>query len=225
MKRKLRRLMQRHWPKIRLALKIQLVGSVFSAICACCSGCATGYLADRARDGADIFTATLGAGLGGSVRAGPVCAGLVAQTDVAGLRGGRLFAGFPPEGDFYQVYATLIPLPWRPPDTPRQFGFESCATRPFVLDDCRSVYHTASTVPCIIMPTVGDDNMPVDARTRWKHLTQVEALLGLGPSLRLGFNPGELLDFILGWTTIDIFNDDLEWKKRKSNHTLERTSQ
>jgi hypothetical protein len=33
-------------------------------------------------------------------------------------------------------------------------------------------------------------------------------LLGLGGTLRLGFNPGELLDFILGWTAIDIYNDD-----------------
>ena len=41
------------------------------------------------------------------------------------------------------------------------------------------------------------------------YLTQVEAVVGLGPSIRLGFNPGELLDFILGWVTLDIFNDDL----------------
>ena len=52
-------------------------------------------------------------------------------------------------------------------------------------------------------------------------LAQVEAVVGLGPSIRLGFNPGELLDFILGWTTLDIYKDDLEWEKRKSNHTSE----
>jgi hypothetical protein len=27
-------------------------------------------------------------------------------------------------------------------------------------------------------------------------------------SQRAGFNPGELVDFILGWAGIDIFNDD-----------------
>ena len=31
----------------------------------------------------------------------------------------------------------------------------------------------------------------------------------LGRTLRFGFNPGELLDFILGWFTIDIYGDDL----------------
>jgi len=45
--------------------------------------------------------------------------------------------------------------------------------------------------------------------------TQIEAVIGIGGTLRLGFNPGELLDFILGWTTIDIYGDDLEAKKQK----------
>ena len=51
------------------------------------------------------------------------------------------------------------------------------------------------------------------------YLTQIEVAAGLGGTLRLGFNPGELLDFILGFTTIDIFNDDLE--KRKSNNQMQ----
>jgi hypothetical protein len=32
-------------------------------------------------------------------------------------------------------------------------------------------------------------------------------------NVRCGFNPGELLDFILGWTTIDIFKDDIAGRK------------
>ena len=47
------------------------------------------------------------------------------------------------------------------------------------------------------------------------YYAQMEAVIGLGPSIRLGFNPGEVLDFVLGWFTIDIFNDDLEWRKRR----------
>jgi hypothetical protein len=47
--------------------------------------------------------------------------------------------------------------------------------------------------------------------------TQIEVIGDVGVGCRLGFNPGELLDFILGWTTIDIFDDDLERKERKSN--------
>ena len=49
------------------------------------------------------------------------------------------------------------------------------------------------------------------------YYTQIEAVVGAGPSVRLGFNPGELLDFILGWTTIDIYKDDLERSKRTTS--------
>ncbi len=38
-----------------------------------------------------------------------------------------------------------------------------------------------------------------------------------GLTLGLGFNPGELLDFILGWTTLDIFKDDIEKGGRKGD--------
>jgi hypothetical protein len=38
--------------------------------------------------------------------------------------------------------------------------------------------------------------------------TQLDVSVGLFGSLRLGFNPGELLDLILGFTTLDIFADD-----------------
>ena len=58
----------------------------------------------------------------------------------------------------------------------------------------------------------------------WKSLhyyTQVEAAAGLLliPSVRLGLNPGELIDFVLGWTTLDIFQDDLEAEKDKQEET------
>ena len=46
---------------------------------------------------------------------------------------------------------------------------------------------------------------------------QLEAVLGLGVSIRAGFNPGELLDFALGWFGPDVFNDDLDRKKKESN--------
>ena len=49
------------------------------------SGCSMPYLSDRRRDIADIFTATIGVGLGGKVRAGPVQTGLLVQAD--GLSG------------------------------------------------------------------------------------------------------------------------------------------
>jgi len=43
-----------------------------------------------------------------------------------------------------------------------------------------------------------------------RDLGKIEVAAGLLGSVRIGFNIGELIDFILGWTTIDIFDDDLE---------------
>ena len=63
-----------------------------------------------------------------------------------------------------------------------------------------------------------------DCRTpHWSYLTQIEAVVGLGPTIRLGFNPGELLDFFFGWTTLDLFQDDLN--RRGANQASEATSE
>jgi hypothetical protein len=40
------------------------------------------------------------------------------------------------------------------------------------------------------------------------YLTQVEATVGVVGTMRIGLNPGELLDFLLGWTTLDFYRDD-----------------
>lgn len=42
------------------------------------------------------------------------------------------------------------------------------------------------------------------------YLFQIEVYVGVGLGIRLGFNFAELLDFIFGFTTIDILDDDLE---------------
>mgnify|MGYP001185095109 CR=1 FL=1 len=39
--------------------------------------------------------------------------------------------------------------------------------------------------------------------------TQIEVALGLGGTVRLGINPGEMADFVLGWLQIDLFHDDV----------------
>lgn len=49
-----------------------------------------------------------------------------------------------------------------------------------------------------------------DRKICWPYYTQVEILAGIGGGIRLGFNIGELVDFLLGWTTIDIYGDDIE---------------
>jgi hypothetical protein len=86
----MRELIRRSWPRLKLILTLQVVGSTTSALCVLCSGCATGYLADRVRDGADVFTLTMSAGLGARARVGPLHAGLNATVGDIGLRGGAI---------------------------------------------------------------------------------------------------------------------------------------
>ena len=38
----------------------------------------------------------------------------------------------------------------------------------------------------------------------------MEVAAGLVGGIRLGFNPGELLDFIMGFLGLDLYGDDLE---------------
>jgi hypothetical protein len=52
-------------------------------------GCSTPYMVDRRRDAADIFTATVGHGVGGAkARVGPFGTGLFHEFPLYGLRGG-----------------------------------------------------------------------------------------------------------------------------------------
>jgi hypothetical protein len=44
---------------------------------------------------------------------------------------------------------------------------------------------------------------------RAHYYTQLEAVAAIVPGLRVGFNPAELLDFLLGWTSLDLFKDDV----------------
>jgi hypothetical protein len=44
----------------------------------------------------------------------------------------------------------------------------------------------------------------------YPYFTQIEGVVALGPSIRLGLNIGELLDFVVGWAGLDIYGDDLE---------------
>jgi hypothetical protein len=203
------RRIKRFWNVAKRILVIQLAGVVISAIC---SGCATtGYMGDRMRDAGDIFTATVGVGGGAKARVGPVTAGLFLNSDKAGLRGGEVFSSTEEFQRTPRETTSLIPI------------INYCVLL-FVNDDFRATpdhdarhksYQAISFIPLISWV----DEPKLDPRAKWPYYTQIEAAVGLGGTLRLGFNPGELLDFILGWTTIDIFNDDLKKEKRTTEST------
>lgn len=175
------------------------------------TGCASPYMLDRGRDAADIFTGTIGKGAGVKARLGIIGTGLFVNRDIAGLRGGTRFrikhaTKWDPHVTQFKPYArdytSIIPdlssmVPFFVDD---QFFLEA---------DTELRHKDYSAVG--ILPLISWVEYPSgSAATVWPYNTQMEAAIGLGGTLRLGFNPGELLDFILGWGTIDIYNDDLE---------------
>jgi len=155
------------------------------------TGCAStkAYFVDRDRDAADIFTATVGVGGGAKAQIGPLNLGLpfCASWGETGLRGGMLVSS---PDDYFGDDGWLL-----------FFGAEEF--------DLRSDLRGKS----ISFGTIGPE--PPRTHGNPAKFTQIEVVVGLGGTIRLGFNPGELLDFILGWTTIDIYKDDLESRKRK----------
>ena len=176
------------------------------------TGCATtrNYVADRGRDAADIFTWSVGLGAGAKARVGPIQAGALLNIDMMGLRGGA-FGEIP----WYEATEdALLPFPNRINKNRSGclFGRERFAdpTRAGKHITVRRGKGFTADAP---LPIIGIADQP-------EYYTEIEVVIGAAGSLRLGFNPGELVDFILGWTTIDIYGDDLEARqtKKESNH-------
>jgi len=167
------------------------------------SGCATtsGYFVDRGRDAADIFTCTIGTGAGVKARVGPLQQGFFVNRDRAGLRGGMFFSQFTTDSNRL-----------REDSYPYSQGKDILDNRIYADDHfdpvgepIRKDYCARSHFPFwshVVCPS-----------ERAYYYTQFELAVGLGGTVRLGFNPGELLDFVLGWTTIDLYRDDIEQGK------------
>jgi len=173
------------------------------------SGCATPYLSDRRRDIADIFTATIGVGLGGKVRAGPVQTGLLLQADGLGLRGGT----FPDVMDKSESWfapnnldAELLVI------GAEKFDSNNPNTK------LRHKDFAAEPIGPFVSRVHDDWLCP-------SYYTQLDLVVAVGLSVRLGINPGEVLDFILGWAKVDIFNDDLERRKSENGSDCDLSRQ
>ena len=169
-----------------------------------CSG--PGYWSDRGNDALDIFTLTVGAGAGAGARVGPLHAGLGLYCDVVGIRGSTL--------DYWPLIT-------------RHTGGATFEATLYALDDFDTVELDGPTddrnknvkpVSCpfvsyVTSRRVGSGENAQVHPPPYSYYTQIEAFAAALPGLRVGFNPGELVDFLLGWTTLDIYNDDLGARK------------
>jgi len=161
------------------------------------TGCASPYMAHRGRDLADVITLTVGEGGGAKVRAGPAQCGLGIWADTWGLRNGEFSTQDP---DYFTIDSALGVL------------FERCTW-----GKDRNKDYEAEGILILSIPDTSPKSNPMH------YYSQIEIAVGLWKSFRLGFNPGELLDFILGWTTIDIYDDDIE--KTDSNKAKNGTAE
>jgi hypothetical protein len=153
------------------------------------SGCASSsnYFTDRWNDAKDIGTATVGAGA--KARVGFFGTELHVIRDYAGLRGGDFGALRPKENHAGDGGILLFGMETAP---------ESEATQ------LRGKDYMTSQWFFFYTPAIMDD----DHHPKTHFYTQIEVVAGAGGSVRLGFNPGELLDFLFGWLGADLYGDD-----------------
>ena len=162
---------------------------------ALCMGCASPYWQDRRADAADVFTATVGIGYGATARIGPVHTGLGINMDLYGLEAGEVgeltdSTQIKYDGPVAVDYCVVFQG-----DSGIHLG-PNCSARG------KQVAFGSYGVPFWNPPPPESPNP-----ARW---TQIEVAAGLVGGVRLGFNPGELLDFVLGFLGLDLYGDDLE---------------
>ena len=220
---------------------IQLI--LAALVAATVSGCAStgGYWSDRGRDAADIFTVTSGGGIGAGARVGPVTASpLLVFWEMAGLRGGQYFKvgelnpvinsnephmesfdggwfglygqSFYADSDTYQI----IPHEWFQRLKMRGKGFAGECWHKETL--ALPFFVWAKKMP--YRPYYAPDD---GTAYPYYYYTQFEAVAAVGGGIRIGFNPGELLDFLMGFAGTDIMGDDVTEKSLKM--ALEKNQQ
>ena len=204
----------------------RIASVIVSVVATFGSGCAT-YVRDRMADVGDIFTATVGTGLGVTAKAGPIHTGLGYSIDGYGMRGGEVGSFFPekPHGmDNLSGDAAVIVTGFG--------GFAPKRTRAHARGKAfgSKLFYTGRITPFLDLPWDADAECHPAIDPQW---TQIDLSVGLIASVRLGFNPGELLDFIMGLVGFDLYGDDLsgagdDWetlaRKRREEGRAKRRS-
>lgn len=168
------------------------------------------FMQDRKNDANDIFSATVGYGAGAKARVGPINVGLLVQEDNRlGFKNG---CNFSPK--------TLNKGPRLLDMTSTLISYEKFSSDfNYIVAERGKFYETRGYGGLAWAEILGPTEHP------WNQLlpyyTQMDVVVAPGGAVRLGFNPGELLDFIIGWTAVDLFADDINASKQKttSNHT------
>ncbi len=176
-----------------------------AAACLLSSGCASTYWGNRGRDAKDVLTCAFGLGLGVKARVGPLQAPLLVQSDYTGLRCGEFFVS-PMRDDFWTYVSEAGHVVDQPfPSYVREYGTLYSGYEIFDPGGFAELRHKrVSSQGMGVFATIDDDPRNDG------FYSQVECTAGLIFSVKLGINPGELADFLLGFAGIDLFADDLK---------------
>lgn len=166
-------------------------------------------MAHRCHDAKDILTATVGRGAGSKLRAGPLQLGIMLNGQETGLRGGTVLqANTPSAAHNRSESLDALFLTYGV----ERFNGNVQAQKRGKSFQALTISMLSVPIPDHILPSspmqqkCSSDSM-YNPIAYW---TQVEAAVGWTRTVRFGINIGELVDFLLGWTTIDIFADDMD---------------
>jgi len=166
-------------------------------------GCASAYWGDRWNDAKDVFTCAVGLGLGAKGRVGPLQAPLIVQSDYCGLRCGEAFAS-PMRDDFWTYVSEAGHVVESPlPVYLRDYGTFYSGYETFDPGGLSDVRHKRVRSQGMGPVTYDGDEK------NYAFYSQIEATAGALVSVRVGVNPGELVDALVGFTTLDLMGDDV----------------
>lgn len=191
------------------------------------------YWRSRGHDLADIVTLTVGVGAGAKVMVGPFHVGLLGCGDVYGIRDGVIIPhNMEDSSDIDDFIFPLGPIAPAILRNPPIFGFSALPCRTCdqgMMTHCFPLFslpepnfHEGKPAWCggegpFYKPVLIHNN-----EHALQYLTQIEVVGGLVGTVRVGVNPGELVDFIVGIADRDIYGDD-NVKKDNDNETAEKT--
>jgi hypothetical protein len=165
------------------------------------SGCASRYWADRGRDAQDVLTCAVGLGLGVKARVGPVQAPLIVQSDYAGLRCGEWFAS-PMRDDFWTYVSEAGHVVDQPlPIYERDYHFLYSGYEVFDPGGRRPRGTSGRRAWASAWPRS-------NAISGTARFIRRSSACGRDRVGRLGVNPGELADLLLGFAGLDVMGDD-----------------
>lgn len=147
--------------------------------------CGCSYLTYRRRDAVDILTASVVTGAGVTVQAGPLVNGAGYNQTVMGIEDGDVFKG---KGALEWAFVLASAKGnWDHKNIERRHKF----------------YQALLLLGIMGVSPHGE---PVQSG---HYCTKAEIAASLGYGVKLGLNPGEVLDFLLGFAGLDIYGDDV----------------